>query len=72
MPSIEISAGSIPASATPEEAASIGAAIQRFQVDTAVAAPPEDTAPNPWARAALVEGVSAKDDFGPRDPRELF
>ena len=72
MATIEITAGSIPASATPAEAAAISAAIQRFQSDTAVAAPPGDTATNPWLRAALVEGVSAKDEFGPRDPRELF
>jgi len=72
MAAIEITAGSIPASATPAEAAAISAAIQRFQTDTAIAAPPADTAMNPWLRAALVEGVSAKDDFGPPDPRDLF
>ncbi len=59
-------------SATPAEAAAIAAAIQRFEGDTAVAPPAEDSRMDPWLRAALVEGVSAKTGFGRQDPRELF
>jgi len=52
----------IPVSATPEEAAAIVAAIERFVRDTAAPAP----APGPgddWGMAARLEGVS-------RDPLE--
>jgi hypothetical protein len=58
--------------ATPAEAAAVSAAIERFLGDTAVAPPPVETGMNPWLRAALVEGVSSKDDFAPRDPDGLF
>lgn len=46
--------------ASGDEAAAVAAAIARFEAD--VGAPPAQTAPatNPWQRAALVEGVSAK------------
>lgn len=54
--------------ASPEEAAAIAAAVQRFQSDTAVAPPAEPAGMNPWLRAALLDGVSAKDGFGPGDP----
>jgi len=60
------------AAATPEEAAAISAAVQRFQADTAVPAPVESTGMNPWLKAALAEGVSAKSAFGPGDPADLF
>jgi len=45
------------ASATPEEAAAIAAAIEQFLRDTAP--PPSSDQPelNPWERAALFEGV---------------
>jgi hypothetical protein len=62
----------ISASATPAEAAAVAAAIQRFQADTAVAPPPEPTGMNPWLKAALTEGVSAKSAFGPGDPGSPF
>lgn len=58
--------------ATPDEAAAVSAAIQRFQADTAIAPPPEKTGMNPWLKAALVEGVSAKSSFGPGDPNSPF
>jgi phenylpyruvate tautomerase PptA (4-oxalocrotonate tautomerase family) len=58
--------------ATPAEAAAIAAAIERFTSDTAVAPPSADTGISPWLKAALVEGVSAKDPFGPGDPNDLF
>ena len=73
MPTVEIKNGTVDlASASPAEAAAITAAVQRFQSDTAVAPPAENTGMNPWQKAALAEGVSAKDDFGPRDPGSLF
>ncbi len=62
---------SIEGPATPAETAAISAAVERFIGDTAVAPPAIDTAMNPWLRAALVEGVEAKNSFGPGDPREL-
>lgn len=55
-------------SATPQEAAAIAAAIQRFTADTAVAAPAEPAGMDPWLKAALEEGISAKDVFGPGQP----
>lgn len=54
--------------ATPEEAAAIAAAIQRFTQDTAVAPPAEPAGMNPWLKAALEEAVSAKEPFGPGHP----
>ena len=54
-----------------EEAAAIAAAIQRFQGDTAVAAPAGGPTMNPWLKAALAEGVGAKDSFGRGDPSDL-
>jgi hypothetical protein len=62
---------SISGPATPAEAAAVAAAIERFLADTAVAPPAVEERMNPWLRAALVEGVSARDPFGPGDPREL-
>lgn len=43
-----------------DEGAAIAAAIERFRVETALAADPEEKAAGPWQRAALLEGVSAK------------
>jgi hypothetical protein len=63
---------SISGPATPAEAAAVSAAIERFLGDTAVAPPPADGGMNPWLKAALAEGVSAKDSFGPGDPGDLF
>jgi hypothetical protein len=62
---------SIEGSATPAEAAAISASVERFLGDTAVAPPPVETGMDPWLKAALVEGVSAKASFGPGDPRDL-
>ena len=55
-------------SASPEEAAAIVAALERFMRDTApsLAAPAE--AVDPWLRAAVLEGVSR--DIGSRPPDE--
>ena len=63
---------SINGPATPAEAAAVSAAVERFLADTAVAPPAQDEGMNPWLRAALVEGVAAKDSFGPGDPGDLF
>jgi hypothetical protein len=57
----------IPPSASPEEAAAIVAALERFMRDTAPAAYPEP-APDPWHRAAILEGVSREDPGDPGDP----
>ncbi len=53
--------------ADPREAAAVTAAIEQFLVDTApapMAGPPVSR----WQRAALLEGVGAKDIFGPAGP----
>jgi len=44
-------------SASPEEAAAVIAAIERFMRDTAPPVAPEPEGPSPWVRAALLEGV---------------
>jgi hypothetical protein len=49
--------------ATPEEAAAVIAAVERFLRDTAPPPAPAETPPSPWIRAALREGVN-------RDPWE--
>ena len=50
--------------AEPREAAAVIAAVEQFLADTAPAPQPIESA-NPWQRAALVEGVTAKTVFGP-------
>jgi hypothetical protein len=62
---------SIKGPASEAEAAAVSAAIERFLADTSVAPAPADTGMNPWLRAALIEGVSAKASFGSSDPRDL-
>jgi hypothetical protein len=49
---------------SPEEAAAVIAAVQRFIRDTAPATVPAPPARNPWQRAALLEGV----DRAPQAP----
>ena len=58
--------------ASPSEAAAIAAAIQRFTADTTVVAPTGPEEMNPWLKAALTEGVSAKEVFGPGQPFGTF
>lgn len=54
-PQIEVSAPGT----TPEEAAAIAAALEQFLVETAP--PPEPGGSgNPWQRAALAEGIGAR------------
>jgi hypothetical protein len=52
------------APADPREAAAIVAAVEQFLADT-TPAPVAAPARSPWQRAALSEGVSAKQAFGP-------
>lgn len=51
--------------ASREETAAIAAAIGRFSADTAPAPATTGAKMDPWLRAALVEGVNARDVFGP-------
>lgn len=66
-PRIEIEASN----ATPEEAAVIAAALERFLAETAPAPLPAETA-SPWQRAALIEGVSARRVVFPVEPGSGF
>ena len=52
--------------ASPEEAAAVMAALERFLAETAP--PPQTKRTNPWQRAGLVEGVNAKRHALPPDP----
>ena len=55
--------------ASPEEAAAVVAALERFMRDTAPAlAPAAETVVDGWTRAALLEGVSGADGDDERDP----
>ena len=45
---------------SPEEAAAVVAAIERFIADTAPP-PSAEGRPSPWQRAALLDGVQAKE-----------
>jgi hypothetical protein len=45
--------------ATEEEAAAISAALEQFLIETAPA-PQAGTRQNPWQRAALAEGIAAR------------
>ena len=53
------------AAADPKEAAAVIAAVEQFLADTAPAPQTIESA-NPWQRTALLEGVSAKQAFGPQ------
>jgi hypothetical protein len=44
-------------SASPEEAAAVVAALERFMRATAPPSAPPAQAPDPWRRAAILEGV---------------
>ena len=44
-----------------DEAAAVAAAIARFEAEFAAAPPPEQPQTPAWQRAALLEGVSAKE-----------
>jgi hypothetical protein len=55
-------------SASPEEAAAIVAALERFMRATAPAARPQAEPLDGWRRAALLEGVSRESETGLPDP----
>jgi hypothetical protein len=44
--------------ASPAEAAAIVAALERFVRETAPQPLPQSTAPDPWTRVAMLEGVA--------------
>jgi hypothetical protein len=56
-------------SASPEEAAAVVAALERFMRTTAPApAQPSSPSPEPWQRAAILEGVERAGQAELRDP----
>ncbi|HEV2922726.1 MAG TPA: hypothetical protein VGW98_01735 [Solirubrobacteraceae bacterium] len=58
----------IPPSASPEEAAAIVAALERFVRATAPASIAPAQAPDGWRRAALLEGLRGEGQGDPADP----
>ena len=50
-------------SASPEEAAAVIAAVERFMRETAPPPAPPVERPSPWIRAALLDGVN-RDPWG--------
>lgn len=65
-PAIEL----VAPAASPEQAAAIAAALERFLHDTAIAVSPRAEPRNPWARAAIAEGVglAAPTPWGDGEP----
>jgi hypothetical protein len=55
-------------SASPEEAAAVVAALERFMRATAPVLVSHFQGPDPWLRAALIEGVSGAERDDHRDP----
>jgi hypothetical protein len=53
------------ATATPEEAAAIAAAIERFLQDTAPPPAPAETPLNPWLRTGLFENTGRTEEPSP-------
>ena len=49
-------------SASPEEAAAVVAALERFMRETAPAPAAPEPPPNPWQRAALLEATGREPD----------
>ena len=54
----------ISGSPTPEEAAAVMAAIDRFVAETTVVVVPDDSGPSPWVRAALLEATDREPQRG--------
>jgi hypothetical protein len=54
----------VSAGASEAEAAAVVAAVEQFLADTAPAPPSEGPATSPWARAALEEGIAARQVSG--------
>ncbi len=59
---------SSPAAASPEEAAAVVAAVERFMRATAPAPAPVTQHSDPWQRAAILEGVERESQGDVRDP----
>ncbi len=55
----------VSSAASPSEAAAIVAAIERFLADTAPTPAPSGEGQSPWQRAALEEGIAARQVGGP-------
>jgi hypothetical protein len=55
-------------SASPEEAAAVVAALERFMRATAPALAPAEEPVDPWHRAALIEGVDREPEDHARNP----
>jgi hypothetical protein len=55
-------------SASPEEAAAVIAAVERFMRDTAPALAPQTPTLDPWRQAAILEGVSREHRGDVPDP----
>ena len=55
-------------SASPQEAAAIVAALERFMRDTAPAAGPAGSPPDRWREAAILEAVCRDEPVAPADP----
>ena len=62
MPAPHTPATVVSPASTPEEAAAIAAAIERFAFDTAPPAPAPAPRRNAWQRAALLEGTGREPD----------
>ena len=58
----------LPAFASPEEAAAIVAAIERFMRATAPDSAPAPSPPDPWLRAAILESVAREDSSNVPEP----
>ena len=54
--------------ASPQEAAAVVAALERFMRATAPVLAPAEQQSDPWTRAALIEGVSRAEPAGGPDP----
>ena len=65
-PTAARSCGSSRRRASPEEAAAVVAALERFMRDTAPHARPAAPRRNPWLRAALLEADRAASPTAPR------
>ncbi|MBV8943249.1 MAG: hypothetical protein JO321_16735 [Solirubrobacterales bacterium] len=55
----------VAATASPEEAAAVVAAVERFMRETAPRTAPRARPPNPWQQAALREGVARQPELLP-------
>ncbi len=61
----------VPGASSEEEAAAVAAALERFVADTAPSAEPREPS-SPWLKAALIEGVGARNPVIPPDPGSGF